>query len=146
MDDLTFGQRLIFYRTKAKMLQKELAEKVGITPTALNYYEKDKREPNVLIISRLAKVLNVTGDELLGLDTQSTKTEQYSAHEKNLITAYRKNPKMQEAVDRLLGIEDDETELVFIAAESEENIEPGYTRVSKDFMQRLREAPETKEI
>lgn len=68
MEELTFGQRLVLYRIKASLLQKELAEKVGISPTALNYYEKDKREPNVMTIKALSEALNITGDELLGIN------------------------------------------------------------------------------
>jgi len=62
----TLGKRIVYYRKKAKMQQKELAAAVGISPSALNYYEKDKCEPTVLVLSNLAEVLNITGDALLG--------------------------------------------------------------------------------
>jgi len=62
----TLGQRIVRYRKKAGFLQKELAAAIGITPTALNYYEKDKREPTVLILANLADALGITGDALLG--------------------------------------------------------------------------------
>jgi transcriptional regulator with XRE-family HTH domain len=64
MDSL--GQRIVHYRKKAGFLQKELAAAIGITPTALNYYEKDKREPTVLVLANLADALGITGDALLG--------------------------------------------------------------------------------
>jgi transcriptional regulator with XRE-family HTH domain len=47
--------------------QKKLATTMGISPTALNYYEKGKCEPNILALMNLAKVLNVTADALLGM-------------------------------------------------------------------------------
>ena len=65
---MTFGERLLLYINRSGMSQKELAEKVGITPTRLNYWVKDKREPDVFHIKSLAKSLGVTGDQLLGID------------------------------------------------------------------------------
>ena len=64
--DLTFGERLLYYLERSNMSQKELAERIGVTPTRLNYWVKDKREPDVFHIKALAKALNVTGDDLLG--------------------------------------------------------------------------------
>ena len=67
MHNLTFGQRIVALRADRRILQKELAETVGITPTALNYYEKDKREPNVQTIIKIADALGVSCDELVGI-------------------------------------------------------------------------------
>jgi len=64
----TLGQRITHYRKKIGISQRDLAAAVGISPTALNYYEKDKREPNVLILIKLSVVLNITGGALLGLE------------------------------------------------------------------------------
>jgi len=69
MDSLqSLGRRITYYRIKAGLTQKRCAELAGISPTALNYYEKDKREPNVLILINIAKVLRVTVDTLVGLE------------------------------------------------------------------------------
>jgi len=64
----TLGQRITYYRKKIGISQKDLALAAEIKPSALNYYEKDKREPNVLILIRLVKALNITGGALLGLE------------------------------------------------------------------------------
>ena len=74
INDLTFGQRIVVLRKQRGLLQKELAEKIGLSPTALNYYEKDKREPNVAMIKKLSNALGVTGNELLGLPSPTKKT------------------------------------------------------------------------
>lgn len=65
---MTFGEKLSYYMSKAGMTQKQLAEAIGVTPTRLNYWVKDKREPDVFYIKALAKALGVTGSELLGID------------------------------------------------------------------------------
>jgi transcriptional regulator with XRE-family HTH domain len=66
MDSL--GQRIAYYRKKANLRQKDLAAAVGLSPSVLNNYEKDKRQPTAVILSKLAEALNITGDALLGLD------------------------------------------------------------------------------
>ena len=67
---MTLGERIVYYRKKAGFNQKGLAEALGISATRLNYYEKDKREPDIKMINALCKALNVDGDTLLGRETQ----------------------------------------------------------------------------
>ena len=64
---MTFGQRLVYSRQRRGYNQKRFAEALGITATRLNYWEKDKRQPDVLMIRRILEVLHVSGDWLLGL-------------------------------------------------------------------------------
>lgn len=144
MDNLTFGQRLVSFRTKKQLLQKELAEKIGVSATALNYYEKDKTEPNVLTIAALAQALGVTGNDLLGINDSII---YLSEDELQVIDAYRKNLDMQSAVDKLLGLPprgrppiEDANVRVFKAAKSKEKTPPGYTDMPKSILDRLKKA------
>ena len=50
---MEFGDRLVKAREKKGLNQKELAQLLGITPTRLNYWEKNKREPDVFMIKKL---------------------------------------------------------------------------------------------
>ncbi|MDR0307504.1 MAG: helix-turn-helix domain-containing protein [Chitinispirillales bacterium] len=84
MNEKSLGQRIIYYRKMAGMRQNELAAQIGITSSSLNYYEKDKREPNVSTLIKLAKVLNITGDRLLGIDRPES-----SAHDANELSLLR---------------------------------------------------------
>ena len=61
---MEFGDRLVKAREKKGLNQKELAQLLGITPTRLNYWEKNKREPDVFMIKKLAFELNVRTDYL----------------------------------------------------------------------------------
>ena len=63
----TFGSRLVAARKSRGLAQKELAEQFNITPTCLNYWEKDKREPNIEMIKALATTLHVSADYLIGV-------------------------------------------------------------------------------
>ncbi len=64
----TFGEKLIEARERQNLTQRALAEMLNITPTRLNYWEKDKREPNIAMIKQIATALNISISELLELD------------------------------------------------------------------------------
>lgn len=66
----TFGEKLREVRISQNLTQKQLAEKMGVTPTRLNYWEKDKREPNIEMIRNLASVLKVPVSELLDMNEE----------------------------------------------------------------------------
>ena len=65
-----FGKRLVAAREK-RTYTKKLAELLEITPTRLNYWEKDKREPDFFMFTKIINILNADANELLGLK-QST--------------------------------------------------------------------------
>ena len=67
MDNI-FCKNLKSARMKAGMTQEQIASAVGVAVTTYSNWELGKREPNVLKIKALAKVLGVTGDYLLGLE------------------------------------------------------------------------------
>ena len=62
----TFGKRLVYARNEKGYSQKQLAELMGITPTRLNYWEKDKREPDIPMLKKLSEILEVDSDFLIG--------------------------------------------------------------------------------
>lgn len=61
----TFGQRLKEEREKKGYSQKDFADAIEVTPTRLNYWEKDKREPDFFNIRRIVDVLKIDADYLL---------------------------------------------------------------------------------
>ena len=62
---MTLGEKIVYYRDKRGLTQKALAEHMGITPTRLNYWEKDKREPDVKMLNLLCKTLEIDPKVLL---------------------------------------------------------------------------------
>lgn len=60
------GNRITKARKKLNLNQKELADKCGITEATLSRYENGLREPKSEIVVKMADVLNVTTDYLLG--------------------------------------------------------------------------------
>ena len=62
---MTLGEKIVYFRDKRGLTQKALAERMGITPTRLNYWEKDKREPDVKMLNLLCKTLEIDPKALL---------------------------------------------------------------------------------
>lgn len=95
-------------RIKNKMYQKDVAKILGIERTTYVKYETGVTEPDIKTLIKLADIFNVTLDYLLGRETSGsclqTDESPLTGKELALISAYRNNPAMQGAVDKLLGI------------------------------------------
>jgi transcriptional regulator with XRE-family HTH domain len=63
-----FGSRLAAIRKERGMTQVELAKVIGSTQRAIFYYESFKGYPPALAVAHLARALDVSTDELLGLE------------------------------------------------------------------------------
>lgn len=60
------GKRLRELRKENGYTIEQLADMVGISKSTLGYYENDKRMPDIEILARIANVLNVNADYLIG--------------------------------------------------------------------------------
>lgn len=60
------AKRIKELRTQQKLTQKELAERLNLTPKMISFYELEQRTPPSDIIIKLAKIFNVSTDYLLG--------------------------------------------------------------------------------
>ena len=63
----TIGQRITKARRYLGMNQKELCEKTNINEATLSRYENGIREPKAATLSKIAEVLDVSCDYLLGI-------------------------------------------------------------------------------
>lgn len=72
-----FGKRIVAAREKKGYSQKKLAELLNITPTRLNYWEKDKREPDFFMFTKILNVLDADANEMLGLTKSSVFVDKY---------------------------------------------------------------------
>lgn len=53
------------YRELHEMTQKELAEQLGVTPSAVTMWESGERKPDIIMLKKLASIFDCTTDELL---------------------------------------------------------------------------------
>lgn len=109
-----FGENLIIAREKKGLSQRKLAELLEITPTRLNYWEKNKREPDLYMFKKIVTVLDVDPNELLGLkhiDNQSNKYYQLNSLGKKKADEYiqdlLENSKYTEQTNTQKAISDD---------------------------------------
>lgn len=64
-----FNENLKNAREKRGMSQREVAESIGVASSTYSLYESGNREPNLPTIRKIADILNVSANNLLGLET-----------------------------------------------------------------------------
>lgn len=69
-----FNENLREARLSAGMSQKDVAEKIGVAKSTYSLYESGSREPDVKKIRKLAEILGVSGDMLLGISDNDPST------------------------------------------------------------------------
>lgn len=142
---MTVGDRIRICRETKGISQTELANSLKINKQNLYKYEN-----NIITnipsdkIEAIAKKLDVSPAYLMGWENPnhySTLTN-LTPHETSVITAYRDQPEMQPAVDKLLGVNADEDTVVLPgAARSADNRPVGTIHISKEKLEQLRNAP-----
>ena len=65
---MTIGEKLSEARKKANLTQEKLAEAIGVSPQAISLWERDETLPDTGHLVVLAKELDISLDELLGVD------------------------------------------------------------------------------
>jgi transcriptional regulator with XRE-family HTH domain len=104
-----FGARLVKLRTAAGYTQQQLADEIGASRRQVAYYEGETEHPPAGLLIALARALNVSTDELLGIGA-SRKTPAVSTRlERRLKLIERMPPKPKQ---QLIGLID-----TFLAAE-----------------------------
>jgi len=106
---MSFGVKLKEYRTLHSISQEELAKKLNTTKQVISRYENEQRSPKLSVAIEYSAKLGIPLDILVDDKKSLEPNIILSSHEKEVITAYRNQPAMQEAVDRLLGIKEEET-------------------------------------
>ncbi len=73
LGDETFGQRLARLRKEKGYTQAELASKMGLVQALISEYERDRLRLHHEMVARFALALEVSADELLGLNAPKRK-------------------------------------------------------------------------
>ena len=92
------------YRKERGLTQKQLADKINVTKSRVSNWEQGINRPDADILTDICRVLNVSPSDLLNVHLSS---DDLTARERKVIQAYRNKTTVQNAVDILLGIEDD---------------------------------------
>lgn len=107
MNSQDIGKRLRMLRINANLSVDELANFIGKDRATVYRYERgDIRKLPFELLEPLAKAFNVTPADVIGLVNDEDKLI-LSAEEKRLVLAYRNQPNMKEAINRILGIDNE---------------------------------------
>lgn len=106
------GDTLKRLRLRAGLTQEQVAERLGVTPPAVNKWENNRTMPDITLLAPLARLLGATTDELLSFQRSMTAEE---------IEGY-----IREASERL---EKEPFGKVFSDAESKLLLHPNETRL-----------------
>ena len=71
----TFGENLRALRKKRGVLQKQLADCLGVSPSTIGMYEQDQRQPDIETLMKIADFFDCSIDSLL---LRPTKIPDYS--------------------------------------------------------------------
>ena len=87
-----FAERLFELREYNEFTQKKLASLLNLKASAVSKYEKERSQPGILTIIKIAEVFNVSIDYLLGVSSVKNPytKENFTPGECELITRYRK--------------------------------------------------------
>ena len=66
--EMTFGKSLREIRLENSLTQVQLAKKLGVTDSAIRHWETQGREPDFKMLCNIAKILEVTVGQLLGVE------------------------------------------------------------------------------
>ena len=83
--DPFFSSNLKKFRQYWDLKQEDLALKIGKTKQTVSSYETGRRQPDFITLKKIAEVLSVTTDELIGHDS----SEIISDEERKLIGVFR---------------------------------------------------------
>ena len=65
---MDFGKNLKAIRLDRKLTQVQLAKQLGVTDSAVRLWETQGREPDYKMLCSIAKILEVTVGQLLGVE------------------------------------------------------------------------------
>lgn len=136
-------------KTRAKEMNVNIGDMLTSCELGINTVSKLAKGTDILTrnFAKIADYLDCSVDYLLGrtddpaISSQSVTT--LTAHEQEIVAAYRSHPEAQPAVDRILGVTDNGVIILSQAAKSAEHRKPGYEQKPVEKWTAIENAPET---
>lgn len=97
--------KIIALLKEQKKTQKELCDFLGVHKHVFTDWKAGRNKSYTKYIYQIASFLNVSVDYLVGKTDEKSNNIILTAHEMQLVLAYRTHPEMQKAVDTLLGFD-----------------------------------------
>ncbi|MGJ4063502.1 helix-turn-helix domain-containing protein [Limosilactobacillus mucosae] len=81
---MSIAERIKEYRKQRHYTQKELATLINVKPTTVSGWELGRNTPSIEMLKKLADILNVSFDELAGVESNSYSSNVSNKDEKPL--------------------------------------------------------------
>jgi transcriptional regulator with XRE-family HTH domain len=94
----TFGARLAALRKARGWTQPQLASELNISLAALTHYERKAQNPSAEFVSRVAKLFNVSVDNLLGVSVKPVRKSGPPSQLEERLVAVRRLPRQKQKV------------------------------------------------
>lgn len=91
---MKFNERLKAYRKKAGLSQEQFASALNVKQYNVSDYEVGRSEPSIELLIKIAKILEISIDELLGNDNAPLSVE---GKEKNLLEVINNLPEEEKS-------------------------------------------------
>lgn len=75
---MAFPEKLKFLRTKLNLTQTEFADKLGVSQSSVNYWEKGQRIPSIEAAAKIADFFDITIESLLDSDDKLIKQNPFN--------------------------------------------------------------------
>ena len=98
----TFARRLIQFRQVAGLSQYALAHEMGVTQRIVSHYERAKGNPPLYLLPRFAKALDVSVDQLLGLQKATAGPRRDNRLRRRIVEVEKLPPRIRKKIIDLL--------------------------------------------
>ena len=136
-------------KTRAKEMNVNIGDMLTSCELGINTVSKLAKGTDILTrnFAKIADYLDCSVDYLLGRTDDPCISSQsdtpLTAHEQEIVAAYRSHPEARPAVDKLLGVTDNGVIILSQAAKSAEHRKPGYEQKPVEKWTAIENAPET---
>ena len=97
---MEIGIRIKELRIENKLTQKELADKLGLTPKMISFYESGQRVPPIDIVEKLTNIFSKSSDYLIGISSDESSEIFISPKDQHILDLFHQDP---ERVTELLS-------------------------------------------
>lgn len=89
---MEIGNRIKTLRTEYNLTQKQLADKLGLTPKMISFYESGQRIPPIDIVEKLSSIFSKSADYLIGLSSDSKDDVFLSPKDQQILNFFHQDP------------------------------------------------------
>ncbi|MFJ7916075.1 MULTISPECIES: helix-turn-helix domain-containing protein [unclassified Lysinibacillus] len=128
---MRYNERIKEHRKKLRYTQRQLADKINVSPQVISNWERGYTEPSPEDIKKLSSVLDVSSDYLLGLSDEPEKTTYRNNFQGELLPP---NKTLDEHIDDIIDeiIEEQKLEINPRKREITKNITLKASQLSKE--------------